>query len=182
MDRQAVERIFKEYYSDIYNFIYHYIMDQDDAKDLTQDTFIAFMHVQDSLPSELNVKQYLISIAKNRCISFLRHKEVEDRHNVKYFESVVLSAATEYDITRDELLDRLDLAIEQLTPIQRQIIDLKMAGKNYDQIAEHLELTHTQVHKNVRRAYAKLRNLLQLPPDTTFNLGLLYLAARILLS
>ena len=106
MDRQVVERVFKEHYSDIYNFIYHYIMDEDDAKDLAQDTFIAFMQAQDTLPPDLNVKQYLLSIAKNRCISFLRHKQVEDRHNLKYFESVVFTAATEYDTTRDELLDR----------------------------------------------------------------------------
>ena len=181
MDRQVVERVFKEHYSDIYNFIYHYIMDEDDAKDLAQDTFIAFMQAQDTLPPDLNVKQYLLSIAKNRCISFLRHKQVEDRHNLKYFESVVFTAATEYDTTRDELLDRLHLAIDQLTPLQRQIIDLKMAGKTYDEIADDLTLSHTQVHKNVRRAYAKLRDLLQAPPSDALNLGLLYLAARALL-
>ena len=42
MDHKLFEQIFKTHYGDIYNFAYHYVMDQDDAKDLTQDTFISF--------------------------------------------------------------------------------------------------------------------------------------------
>ena len=34
MQEKEFEHIFKCYYSDIYNFIYHYIMDGDDAEDL----------------------------------------------------------------------------------------------------------------------------------------------------
>ena len=40
MQEKEFEHIFKCYYSDIYNFIYHYIMDGDDAEDLAQDVFI----------------------------------------------------------------------------------------------------------------------------------------------
>ena len=42
MQEKEFEHIFKCYYSDIYNFIYHYIMDGDDAEDLAQDVFICF--------------------------------------------------------------------------------------------------------------------------------------------
>ena len=43
MQEKAFEHIFKCYYIDIYiYFIYHYIMDGDDAEDLAQDVFICF--------------------------------------------------------------------------------------------------------------------------------------------
>ena len=64
MQEKEFEHIFKCYYSDIYNFIYHYIMDGDDAEDLAQDVFIRFFEKYKSLPEEVNSKQYLLSIAK----------------------------------------------------------------------------------------------------------------------
>ena len=94
MQEKEFEHIFKCYYSDIYNFIYHYIMDGDDAEDLAQDVFICFFEKYKSLPEGINSKQYLLSIAKNRCISFLRHKNVIDRNNHKYFESLLFSATS----------------------------------------------------------------------------------------
>jgi len=103
MQEKEFEHIFKCYYSDIYNFIYHYIMDGDDAEDLAQDVFICFFEKYKSLPERINSKQYLLSIAKNRCISFLRHKNVIDRNNLKYFETLLFSATSEYDTTYDDL-------------------------------------------------------------------------------
>ena len=69
-------------------------MDGDDAEDLAQDVFIRFFEKYKSLPEEVNSKQYLLSIAKNQCISFLRHKNVIDRNNLKYFETLLFSATS----------------------------------------------------------------------------------------
>ena len=73
MQEKEFEHIFKCYYSDIYNFIYHYIMDGDDAEDLAQDVFICFFEKYKSLPERINSKQYLLSIAKNR-YGWRRHR------------------------------------------------------------------------------------------------------------
>ena len=165
MGKEPFEQIFKTYYSDIYNFIWHYVMDQEDAKDLTQDTFISFYNKYPSLPEDTNPKQYLLTIVKNHSVSFLRHKQVTDRHQVKYFESVVFSATTEYDTTYDELLDQLDLAMESLSDLQKQIISMKLEGKNYSEISDKLHITPSQVHKNVKRAYAKIREQMDKPEN-----------------
>lgn len=170
MDGKLFEQIFKEHYSDIYNFIYHYIMDQEDAKDLTQDTFIAFFDKYASLPPDVAPKQCLLVIAKNRCVSFLRHKQVVDQHNLKYFESVVFSATTEYDTTYDELLEQLNLAMEKLSDLQKQIIKMKLEGKNYSEISDALKISPSQVHKNVKRAYDKIREDVKISPDKAMAL------------
>ena len=84
-------------------------MDGDDAEDLAQDVFICFFEKYKSLPERINSKQYLLSIAKNRCISFLRHKNVIDRNNLKYFETLLFSATSEYDTTYDDLFLKLNI-------------------------------------------------------------------------
>ncbi len=169
------EHIFKSYYSDIYNFVYHYVMERDDSEDLVQDVFISFFEKHKTIPEEINTKQYLLAMAKNRCISFLRHKNVIDRNNLKYFESLIFSTTSEYDTTYDDLFTKLNLAMDNLSDLQKQIVQMKLAGKNYEEISNELEVTHSQVHKNIKKAYMKIRSFIDKSPDNSTYLLLFYL-------
>lgn len=133
-------------------------MDGDDAEDLAQDVFICFFEKYKSLPERINSKQYLLSIAKNRCISFLRHKNVIDRNNLKYFETLLFSATSEYDTTYDDLFLKLNIAMDKLSDLQKQIVQMKLAGKDYSEMSEELGVTHSQIHKNIKKAYDKIRH------------------------
>ena len=158
MPEREFENIFKCHYSDIYNFAYHYIMDPDEAQDLVQDVFINFFEKYKTLPEEINTKHYLLTMTKNRCISFLRHKNVIDRNNLKYFESLIFSTTSEYDTTYDDLLMRLNLSMENLSDLQKQIIKMKLEGKEYSEISDELNVTYSQIHKNIKKAYTKIRS------------------------
>ncbi|WP_065219165.1 MULTISPECIES: sigma-70 family RNA polymerase sigma factor [Butyricimonas] len=175
MPEEKFEHIFKCYYSDIYNFVYHYIMDRDDAEDLVQDVFIGFFEKYKSIPEEINTKQYLLAMSKNRCISFLRHKNVIDRNNLKYFESLIFSTTSEYDTTYDDLFSKLNLAMDNLSDLQKRIVEMKLAGKSYEEISDELNVTHSQVHKNIKKAYSKIRSFIDKNPDESKYLLLLYL-------
>lgn len=172
MSEREFENIFKCYYSDIYNFAYHYIMDSDEAQDLVQDVFINFFEKYKMLPEETNTKHYLLAMTKNRCISFLRHKNVIDRNNLKYFESLIFSTTSEYDTTYDDLLIRLNLSMENLSDLQKQIIKMKLEGKEYSEISDELNVTYSQIHKNIKKAYTKIRSdmdkTLHVPTDLLF--------------
>ncbi|MBC5620128.1 sigma-70 family RNA polymerase sigma factor [Butyricimonas hominis] len=175
MPEEKFEHIFKSYYSDIYNFIYHYIMNRDDTEDLVQDVFICFFEKYQTIPEEINTKQYLLAMSKNRCISFLRHKNVIDRNNLKYFESLVFSTTSEYDTTYDDLFTKLNLAMDNLSDLQKRIVEMKLAGKNYDEISNELNVTHSQVHKNIKKAYTKIRTYIGKNPDKSIHCLLFYL-------
>lgn len=158
MSERDFEHIFKQHYADIFNFINHYVMDKEQASNLTQDVFISLFENSGSLPVDVDVKKYLISISKNRCISYFRHLQVEDRHALKYFESMLFTASSEYDTTYDELHNRLQLAMGELSPLQQAIIRMKIEDKNYAEMAEVLGVSISQIHKNVKKAYEKIRN------------------------
>lgn len=155
MSEKEFETIFKTYYQDIYNFIYHYVMSKEEAKNLTQDVFLAYLENQKTLPE--NTKSYLLSLAKNRCISYFRHRNVMDRNALKYFESLLFSATNEYDATYDELLSQLQRNIDKLSPLQQKIIQMKLTDKNYVEMSEELGVTLSQIHKNIKKAYNKIR-------------------------
>lgn len=175
MPEEKFEHIFKSYYSDIYNFVYHYIMDRDDTKDLVQDVFIGFFERYKTIPEEINTKQYLLAMSKNRCISFLRHKNVIDRNNLKYFETLVFSTTSEYDTTYDDLFIQLNLAMDNLSDLQKRIVEMKLAGKSYDEISDELNVTHSQVHKNIKKAYFKIRALIIKQPENPAHILLMLL-------
>lgn len=157
MSEKDFEYIFKRYYSDIYNFIYHYVMNQDDAKDLAQDVFIGFFEKYRMLREDTDPKQYLLTMAKNRCISFFRHRNVLDRNSLKFFETLIFSARSEYDTTYDDLFLQLNVAMDQLSDLQKRVVELKLAGKNYTEMSEQLGVSPSQVHRHIKKAYNKIR-------------------------
>lgn len=175
MREEKFEHIFKSHYSDIYNFVYHYVMDRDDTKDIVQDVYISFFEKYNTLLGEINSKQYLLAIAKNRCISFLRHRNVIDRNNLKYFESLIFSTTSEYDTTYDDLFAKLNLAMDNLSDLQKQIVKMKLEGKDYAEISEELNVTHSQIHKNIKKAYSKIRSCITPESDESSRFLLLYL-------
>lgn len=150
-------------------------MDQDDTKDLVQDAFICFFEKYKTIPEEINTKQYILTIAKNKCISFLRHRNVVDRSNLKYFESIIFSSTNEYDTTYDDLFTKMNLAMDKLSDLQKQIIRMKLDGKDYAEISEELKVSHSQVHKNIKKAYTKIRSFVEDKPDDPVYLLFLYL-------
>jgi len=55
-----------------------------------------------------------------------------------------------------ERLDRLHIAVLNLTPLQRECLHLRVAGLRYREIADLLELSQSTVMDAVRRATLKL--------------------------
>ena len=56
---------------------------------------------------------------------------------------------------------------------------MKLAGKNYVEISDELNVTHSQVHKNIKKAYTKIRSFIDNNPDNTTYILLFYLFAQL---
>lgn len=151
------EHDFKCYYRDIYNFVYHYVMNGEEAEDLVQDVFLKFLDNYGNIPKDMNRRQYLFVIARNLCMSYFRRRSVLDHNKLKIFESLDYTSSSEYDTTYDELARVLDLSFEHLTLEQRQIIRLKLQGRDYNEISAELGISSSKVHKNIKKAYAVIK-------------------------
>ena len=47
--------------------------------------------------------------------------------------------------------------MDKLSNLQKQIVQMKLAGKDYSEMSEELDVTHSQIHKNIKKAYDKIR-------------------------
>ena len=74
---------FKEFYDSTYKLIFFVslsiLSDEQDAEDVVQDTYMSFLnHIKDiNFKSEIEVKSYLSTISKNKCLNYLKK---EKRH------------------------------------------------------------------------------------------------------
>lgn len=140
------EKIYSEYASKIYRLCLGYVNDHDQAKDLTQDTFIAVWQNLPSFRQEASVGTWIFKIASNKC---LRHLEVEKR---------VPKVEIPFDLHEDhpsaENKERLTLlmqCISQLPELDRLIIGLYLEGVKQSDIAEIMGLNHSNVRVKIHR-------------------------------
>ena len=48
--------------------------------------------------------------------------------------------------------------MDKLSELQKQIVQMKLTGKDYSEMSEELGVTHSQIHKNIKKAYDKIRH------------------------
>jgi RNA polymerase sigma-70 factor (ECF subfamily) len=131
------------------------------AEDLTQETFLRLCrHLLDNKPLE-NPKAWLFTVANNLVIDFARSDgnaiDLDERNWREIEESrSAMGSDPESLLIQNERLDRLKMAVLNLTQLQRECLHLRAEGLRYREIAELLAISVSTVADAVRRATVKL--------------------------
>lgn len=131
---------------------------EDDASDAVQDLYVKLWNRRDSLVGVRNYKSYAIRLMRNLCLDRLRHgkvlRSVElDEANVE--EDGKLSDAA--IITR-ETLDRLNVAIRELSGNQRDVLTMRVFKKmEYSDISKVMKMPETTLRVLLHEARKSLR-------------------------
>lgn len=68
-NQEALSDLIELYYADIFRFCLYMVRSEDDAYDITQETFLKFIKYS-SAYRQHNLKGYLLTIARNLCFSY----------------------------------------------------------------------------------------------------------------
>ncbi|MDH5608008.1 MAG: sigma-70 family RNA polymerase sigma factor [Cyclobacteriaceae bacterium] len=164
---EIFEREFLPHLDAMYNFAYRLTLDEDDSKDLVQDTFMKAYRFINSFQKGTNSKAWLYRILKNSFINDFRKKsktpakvdyqEVENFYNsddVDEQNTVDLRVETLKDMIGDEVSNALNsLAVDFRTVI----ILCDLEGFTYEEMAKILDIPIGTVRSRLHRA----RNLLK---------------------
>jgi RNA polymerase sigma-70 factor (ECF subfamily) len=158
---------FMPHVNSMYNFAYRLTLDEDDAKDLVQDTFLKSYRFIDSFQQGTNAKAWLFRILKNSFINDYRKKskepakvdyqEVEGYYNSDDVDEVIttdLRAETLQDMIGDEISNALNALDVDFRTV---IILCDLEGFKYDEMAKILDIPIGTVRSRLHRA----RNLLK---------------------
>jgi RNA polymerase sigma-70 factor (ECF subfamily) len=158
---------FMTHINSMYNFAYRLTLDQDDSKDLLQDTYLKAYRFIDSFQQGTNAKAWLFRILKNSFINDYRKKSKEpSKVDYQDVESYYNSEDVDRQITpdlrvealRDMIGDEISNALNSLDVDFRTVIILcDLEGFKYDEMAKILDIPIGTVRSRLHRA----RNLLK---------------------
>jgi RNA polymerase sigma-70 factor (ECF subfamily) len=151
----------------MYNFAYRLTFDEDDAKDLVQDTYLKAYRFINSFEKGTNAKAWLFRILKNSFINEYRKKskqpakvdyqEVETYYNSDNVD-YSMTSDLRVDAVKDMLGDEISNALNSLAVDFRTVIILcDLEGFTYEEMAKILDIPIGTVRSRLHRA----RNLLK---------------------
>ena len=158
---------FLPHINSMYNFGYRLTLDEDDAKDLVQDTYLKSYRFIESFQKGTNAKAWLFRILKNSFINDYRKKSKEPaKVDYQEVESYYNSEEVDRQITpdlrveslQDMIGDEISNALNALDVDFRTVIILcDLEGFKYDEMAKILDIPIGTVRSRLHRA----RNLLK---------------------
>ncbi|MDX1904894.1 MAG: sigma-70 family RNA polymerase sigma factor [Thermonemataceae bacterium] len=156
----------------MYNFAFRLTLDEDDAKDLVQDTYLKAFRFINSFEKGTNAKAWLFRILKNSFINDFRKKskqpskvdyqEVETFYNSEEFDKEIEATTDLRSETVQELIgDEVASAINSLdVDFRIAIILCDIEGFTYEEMAKILDIPIGTVRSRLHRARGLLKEKL----------------------
>lgn len=151
------QKVFSQYGEQLRNFLIYRGSESGQAEDIVQESFIKLWeNCSKVIPSK--AKSYLYTLASNAFKNNIAHMKVR----LKYAESGVSEKkeleTPEFKMEEEEFKERLQNAIAELVPTQREVFLMnRIDKKKYAEIAEELEISVKAVEKRMGKALKILR-------------------------
>src|SRR6266566_3125690 len=167
----AFEDLVKRYSTPLFNFIYRFLGDYDQACDILQHVFIQLHGSLNTLRTDKPLKAWLFQVARNRCLDELRRKRVihfSELESVNDDEELSpLAAIPDNGPLPEELAEQSDLqqhlhnAIQTLPIKFRSVVLLRYAAQlSFSEIGQALNMPEATAKTYFQRAKPLLRTAL----------------------
>lgn len=162
---EDLEKVFKDYYNPLVNFVYKYLRNYEDSRDVVQMTFTKLWANREDLVIHSSLKSYLYSTAKNTMIDYVRkishHDKVTDLD-----ESFLIEDINEDDFDAYRVRGIIDKSILKLKPRTKEIFILhKFEGLTYSEIAHYMGISKRAVEDNMAKSIEFLKEDLKNHPE-----------------
>ena len=168
-------------YEKFARFAHRYVRDMVIAEDITSDAFIYYWENKSKLPEGANVKAYILTSIKNKCISYLRHQCIHENVMSNILSDIEwernsriarLEAFEPSEVFTREILEMVDKTLKSLPEQTRQIFILsRYQYLSHKEIAEKLNISTKSVEFHITKTLKVLKSELH----DYFPLALLFI-------
>jgi RNA polymerase sigma-70 factor (ECF subfamily) len=157
-DQIAFNFLLDTFWNDVYAFQLKRTKNENDAEDITIQTFSKAFDKIDTYNEDYNFKTWLITISKNIHIDLVRKQKKSIRNSSKdnnnhYFDIVDNSPTPEDKIITEQNLAKLLCDIKKLKPHYQEVINLRFFQEfSYKEISEELNEPINNVKVKLLRA------------------------------
>lgn len=159
-DKESFSEFFEIFQPSVYNFLYRYTSNIDDARDLTQEAFVRFWLSREKLVHDASPLPYLFTIAKNLALNL----QSRNKHPLSIDDDnllITLSKNPERSYESIFMRDEIQKAISSLPYRCRTTFILsRYNGFNYSEIAEIMDVSLQTVKNQMNKAISVLRKQL----------------------
>ncbi|HEY0177380.1 MAG TPA: sigma-70 family RNA polymerase sigma factor [Pedobacter sp.] len=162
-DNDAYRKLYTHYAPKLYRFIYPFAhQSKEETEEVIQEIFLKVWLKRHRLINITSVKAYLFKMAKNHLIDELQkqkvRKEKTDQHSYLAEET---TDSVYNKVVYTEYYAMATKAIQDLTPQRKRIFELRTQNEmSIDEIATHLEISHSAVKKQLYEAIGLVKTYL----------------------
>lgn len=160
MKENEIEQLFRQHYARMAKLARTMLYDDEEARDVVSEVFAALIR-SDIVP--VNIKNYLLTSVRNRCLSILEHKSVRAKFEQAY--TLEMKSASqpaeegggEYQ-SNDRLGNLMTYAEQNLTKQALRVFRMRhLQGMKYQDIADELGISRVMVYKHLTQAMEKIK-------------------------
>ncbi len=153
------ESIVEEHRDKIYRICRYYVQDDDDVKDLYQETLINIWKGIDKFRGEAAISTWIFRVTANTAMYFLSKRKA--KMNTKCEIDLIENQTFSEEDSRLEDEKLLHQSISKLPLVDMIIISLVLEGVPSKEIAEIIGLTDSNVRTRTHRIKATLKNIIE---------------------
>lgn len=160
-DDLAFQHIFDRYWQPLFSFVNRTIDDEDQTKDILQNTFLELWKKKENLVIQDSIMPYLVKIAKNDVISLFRRDKVRLAGDEILIGNLQRVTNPDELIIANELQQAIDTELVKMPSNMRQCFQLsRYENMSIREIASELMLSEQTVKNNISEALRRLRSVL----------------------
>jgi len=161
-DIKQFEALFRSSYASLVKYAKTLIKDHDTAEEIVQDLFFRLWQNKEKIKIESSLNGYLFRSVHNRCLHYIEHLKVVERHAQEMSFEQNITAESPSDVLHyKELQAKIAKTIEKLPERCGKIFCMnRFEGLKYSEIAEKLSVSVKTVEANMGKALKEFRKVL----------------------
>jgi len=162
-DLKTFESVFRKYYEMLCRYAVKITGDSDEAEEIVQDLFYLLWEKRQTLNIDVSLKSYLFAAVHNRCLKYIRHRNVEEKYrNGIAGEGSGMGMSPEDFANSEQLYELLEKTLISLPAKCSAIFRMnRFDGLRYSEIADKLSVSIKTVEANMGKALKILRKNLK---------------------
>jgi RNA polymerase sigma factor (sigma-70 family) len=153
--QERFQNLMEEHKKILYKVCHSYCRNPGDRDDLAQEIIVQLWRSFRAFDQRVRFSTWMYRIALNVAISFYRRESVRTRHVLPGSEHLL--EAVDETANRSEEMQVLYQWIEGLDPLNKALVILYLDGNSYQEIADVLGISQTNVATKISRLKETLR-------------------------
>lgn len=181
-DEKAFQVIYEQLCAGVFLLANKMLLNIQEAQDVCADSFIKLFQAEKKFDDLQNIKAFLYRITRNACLDLIRKQE---RHSIGNKQLRYLMEQQD-DILKNEneveLAATIYKSIENLPKKCRKIFEMTIMGFDYQEIADHLNISVNTVRNQKARGLKLLRIALLSETELSRTIAIVSLLLALLTS